>query len=194
MKIVIIDYGSGNIQSVKFAVERLGLGAKLSKEPSEILSADKIIFPGVGRADYAMKEIRKARLDKIIPALKQPVLGICLGMQLMCEYTEEGNTHGLGIFPLTVKRFDDTVKVTHVGWNTITGLKFGLFEGINDNTYMYFVHSYYVGSNKWMIAETSYGVTYSSAIKKDNFYGCQFHPEKSASDGNQILKNFLNVV
>lgn len=192
MKIVIIDYGAGNIQSVKFAVERLGCQAELSDNPLEILSADKIIFPGVGKADYAMEKIKNAGLDKIIPDLKQPVLGICLGMQLMCDYTEEGNVTGLGIFPLAVKRFDNSMKVPHIGWNTINEIKSELFNGIKNHEYMYFVHSYYIPVNSWTIAETSYGITYSSSLKKNNFYGCQFHPEKSADAGSKLLENFLN--
>jgi len=191
MKIVIIDYGAGNIQSIKFAIKRLGYEAVLSKDAKEISNADKVIFPGVGEAGSAMKMLRSTGLDKLIPTLKQPVLGICLGMQLMCKSSEEGNTQGLGIFDVKVVKFNDKLKVPQIGWNQIFNLESPLFEGINENEYVYLVHSYYVPDCEETIAKTEYGVEYTSAIKKDNYYGVQFHPEKSSDAGAKILENFL---
>jgi len=193
MKIVIIDYGAGNIQSIKFAIKRLGSEAVLSKDAGEISNADKVIFPGVGEAGSAMKMLRSTGLDKLIPTLKQPVLGICLGMQLMCKSSEEGNTEGLGIFDVKVVKFNDELKVPQIGWNQIFNLESQLFEGITENEYMYLVHSYYVPDCEETIAKTEYGVEYTSAIKKDNFYGVQFHPEKSSDAGAKILENFLKL-
>ena len=193
MKIVIINYGAGNIQSIKFAIKRLGYDAVLSSDVEEIQNADKVIFPGVGEASSAMKKLRDSGLDKIIPNLKQPVLGICLGMQLMCHSSEEGNTTGLGIFDVDVVKFDTTVKVPQIGWNQINRLKSGLFEGITENEYIYLVHSFYAPLCTETIAECFYGVDYSAALQKDNFYGTQFHPEKSSSVGEKILENFLNM-
>lgn len=190
-KIVIIDYGAGNIQSIKFAIKRLGFEAVLSDNAEEIIAADKVIFPGVGEAGSAMRMLKSTGLDKIIPQLTQPVLGICLGMQLMCNYSEEGNTQGLGIFDAEVKRFDNTVKVPQIGWNEITNLETALFQNVKDGEYVYLVHSYYVPECKDEIARTEYGVNYSCALHRDNFYGVQFHPEKSSKTGEQILKNFL---
>lgn len=192
MKIVIINYGTGNIQSIKFAFERLGHEAVLSNDVHEIQSADKVIFPGVGEASTAMNKLQAIGLNKIIPELKQPVLGICLGMQLMCNGSEEGNTKGLGIFDTDVVRFDGELKVPQMGWNQIANLKSGLFKGVKENDHVYMVHSYYVGVCDESISETEYGVRYSSAVEKDNFYGTQFHPEKSGSVGQRILMNFLN--
>lgn len=193
MKLVIIDYGAGNIKSIQFAFQRLGIEAKLSKDPIEILSADKVIFPGVGEASSAMNKLKESKLDVLIPTLKQPVLGICLGMQLMCNSTEEGNTKGLGIFDAEVKRFSNQVKVPHMGWNTVTNLKSDLFKGINNNAFMYLVHSYYAELCPQTIATTYYDIKYASAIENKNFYGVQFHPEKSAKAGEQLLKNFLKL-
>ncbi|MFD1096013.1 imidazole glycerol phosphate synthase subunit HisH [Salegentibacter chungangensis] len=193
MKIVIIDYGAGNIQSIKFAIKRLGYEAVLSSDPEEIRAADKVIFPGVGEASSAMKMLRATSLDRIIPELKQPVLGICLGMQLMCEHSEEGDTTGLGIFDARVVRFDNSVKVPQIGWNQIYDLESELFEGIREKEYIYLVHSYYVKECEETIASTEYGVEYTSAIKKNNFYGVQFHPEKSSDAGERILENFLKL-
>lgn len=194
MKIVIIDYGAGNIQSIKFAIKRLGFEAVLSHDVTEIQNADKVIFPGVGEASSAMDKLRASGLDKIIPQLKQPVLGICLGMQLMCRSSEEGNTKGLGIFDLDVVKFPKTVKVPQIGWNEITGLKTGLFQGIPDKSYIYLVHSFYAPLGKETIASSEYALPYSAALQKDNFYGVQFHPEKSSDVGSEILKNFLTVI
>jgi len=191
MNVVIIDYGAGNIKSLQFAFNRLGVEAKLTYNPNEIKTADKVIFPGVGQASNAMKMLEKSKLDLIIPTLKQPVLGICLGMQLLCNSTEEGNTKGLGIFNTDVKQFSTAVKVPQMGWNTITNLKSGLFKNIKENAFMYLVHSYYANSNSQTIATTVYDVEYASALQKDNFYGVQFHPEKSGEVGAQLLMNFL---
>lgn len=193
MKIAIINYGAGNIQSIQFAIERLGYTAVLTNNPDEIQQADKVIFPGVGEASYAMQKLKESGLDSLIPNLKQPVLGICLGMQLMCHHSEEGNTVGLGIFDANVIRFSNNVKVPQMGWNQIYNLKSPLFQGINENEYMYLVHSYYVPNCKEAIAITNYDLEYASALQKNNFYGTQFHPEKSGDVGEQILANFLKL-
>jgi len=193
MKLVIIDYGAGNIKSIQFAFNRLGYEAILSNNPDTISNADKVIFPGVGQASSAMSKLKETGLDKIIPNLKQPVLGICLGMQLLCKYSEEGDTDGLGVFDVKIKRFSTDVKVPQVGWNTISNLKSKLFKGINDNEYMYLVHSYYAEQCKEAIATTNYETTYASALHYKNFYGVQFHPEKSSIAGEQILKNFIEL-
>lgn len=193
MKIAIINYGAGNIQSILFAIERLGFTAVLTNNPDEIQQADKVIFPGVGEASYAMQKLKESGLDRLIPNLKQPVLGICLGMQLMCHHSEEGNTVGLGIFDANVIRFSNNVKVPQMGWNQIYNLKSDLFKGIKENEYMYLVHSYYVPNSKEAIATTNYDVEYASALQKNNFYGTQFHPEKSGDVGEQILANFLKL-
>lgn len=193
MKIVIINYGAGNIKSIQFAFNRLGYNAVLSNNPSEIINADKVIFPGVGEASSAMSKLRQSRLDTLIPTLKQPVLGICLGMQLMCNYTEEGDTNGLGIFNVNVKRFSNAVKVPQMGWNTIHNLKSDLFKDINDGDYMYLVHSYYAENCNHAIATTNYNLEYASALENDNFFGVQFHPEKSGVVGEQLLRNFLKL-
>ena len=191
--IVIINYGAGNIQSIMFAIERLGYKAVLSNNPDEIKAADKVIFPGVGEASYAMKMLQESGLDKLIPTLKQPVLGICLGMQLMCNYSEEGDTKGLGIFDVDVVKFSSKVKVPQMGWNNIYNLKSDLFKGISENEYMYLVHSFYAPICAETIATTNYELEYSSALENDNFYGTQFHPEKSGDVGEKILENFLKL-
>ncbi|CAM1343504.1 imidazole glycerol phosphate synthase subunit HisH [Tenacibaculum amylolyticum] len=193
MKLVIIDYGAGNIKSIQFAFKRLGVDAVLTNNVDEIKNADKVIFPGVGEASSAMRKLRESGLDSVIPTLKQPVLGICLGMQLMCNSSEEGNTKGLGIFDVAIKRFSNTVKVPQMGWNTITDLESDLFEGVKENEYMYLVHSYYAENCAEAIATTTYGISYATALQKDNFYGTQFHPEKSGVEGEKILKNFLEL-
>jgi imidazole glycerol-phosphate synthase subunit HisH len=193
MKIIIINYGAGNIQSIMFAIERLGFTAVLSNNPDEIKLADKVIFPGVGEASYAMRRLRESGLDTLIPTLKQPVLGICLGMQLMCNQSEEGNTQGLGIFDVDVVKFSPKVKVPQMGWNTIYNLKSELFAGIAENEYMYLVHSFYAPICTETIATTNYELEYASALQKNNFYGTQFHPEKSGDVGEKILKNFLTL-
>jgi len=191
MKIAIIDYGAGNVKSVQFALERLGYSGFLTSGSQEIQSADKVIFPGVGEAKTAMTALKKQGLDKIIPQLRQPVLGICLGMQLMCEKSEEGNTSCMGIFPLESKIFPKPLKIPHVGWNQIESLKTGLFKAIDEKAFTYFVHSYFVPTSEFTIATSNYGFEFSAALSKNNFYACQFHPEKSSSTGEQILKNFL---
>ena len=191
MKLAIIDYGAGNIQSLRFALDRLGVESVLSSNAGEIKKADKVIFPGVGEASSAMNKLRSTGLDQLIPQLNQPVLGICLGMQLMCSYTEEGNTTGLGIFECEVKRFQNSVKVPQMGWNTLSNTQGPLFKQIRANEYMYLVHSYYVPLMQETVAETSYGSPYSTALQKDNFFGVQFHPEKSSKAGSQLLSNFI---
>ena len=191
MKVVLVDYGAGNIKSLQFALERLGVEGILSSNPIDIQQANKVIFPGVGEASSAMTKLKASGLDRIITELKQPVLGICLGMQLMCNHTEEGDTQGLGIFDVAVKRFDDTLKVPQMGWNTIEQHTSPLFNGIEILPYMYSVHSYYAGLCDETIAQTTYGISYSCALQKDNFYGVQFHPEKSSKAGSQLLSNFL---
>ena len=193
MKVVIIDYGAGNIKSIQFAFKRLGVEAILSNDIECISKADRVIFPGVGEASSAMEMLNRSRLNLLIPKLKQPVLGICLGMQLMCKTSEEGLTNGMGIFDVKVKRFTNAVKVPQMGWNTVTNLKSNLFNGINENAFMYLVHSYYAELNDQCIATSMYELNYASALKKDNFYGVQFHPEKSSQAGEQLLKNFLEL-
>ena len=191
MKIVIINYGAGNIQSIMFAIERLGFKAVLSNDWKEIKAADKIIFPGVGEASSAMRMLVDSGLDVLIPTLKQPVLGICLGMQLMCNKSQEGNTIGLGIFNVDVVKFTPKVKVPQMGWNQIYNLKSPLFKGIAENEYMYLVHSFYAPLCPEAIATTNYELEYASALQENNFFGTQFHPEKSGDVGEQILGNFL---
>ncbi len=191
MRIAIINYGAGNIQSIKFAFQRLGYEAILTDDVEEIRNADRVIFPGVGEASSAMKMLRKSGLDTLIPELKQPVLGICLGMQLMCNSSEEGNTIGLGIFDVDVVKFSNQVKVPQIGWNWISHLKTNLFKGISEKEHIYLVHSFYAPLCKETIAESDYELSYSAALGKNNFYGVQFHPEKSSVVGENILKNFI---
>ena len=170
MKIVIIDYGAGNVRSVQFALERLGYEAICTNDVVKIRDADKVIFPGVGEASSAMKELQRFGLDELIPQLKQPVLGICLGMQLMCSHSAENDTKCMDIFPIDVLKFDDRLKVPQIGWNRITDLKTEVFDGLSEGEYVYYVHSYYVPDNPFSIASTDYGLVYSGAIQKDNFY------------------------
>lgn len=193
MKIVIINYGAGNIQSIKFAIKRLGYEAVLTDNVEEIKAADKVIFPGVGEASSAMAKLRDSGLDTLVPTLKQPVLGICLGMQLMCNTSEEGSTKGLGIFDVDVVKFNNEVKVPQIGWNEISDLKSPLFSNIKDNAHIYLVHSFYAPICDETIATSGYGINYSAALQKDNFYGTQFHPEKSSKVGEKILENFLSI-
>jgi glutamine amidotransferase len=194
MKIAIIDYGAGNVQSLKFALLRLGYAPELTADPDKIRKADKVIFPGVGEAASAMQKLKRTGLDRLIPELKQPVLGICLGMQLLCESSEEGNTEGLGVFPVKVVKFTDrNLKIPQIGWNRIFNLRSALFDSIPEMEFMYFVHSYYVPLNEWTLAQASYGLNYSAAMQKNNFFGCQFHPEKSSDPGAVILSNFLKI-
>jgi glutamine amidotransferase len=196
METVIIQYNAGNIQSVLYALERLGVSALVTDDSEKIKSASRVIFPGVGEASTAMQYLKERQLDQLIVSLKQPVLGICLGMQLMCAYSEENNTDCLGIFNEQVKQFKpDTisVKVPQMGWNTITHLQSSLFKGVEEDSYAYFVHGYYASIGTHTIAQTNYILNYSSALHKDNFYGVQFHPEKSAKVGEQIIQNFLSI-
>lgn len=192
-KIVIIDYDAGNIQSVKYAFERLGVTPIVSNDEEVIRSADKVIFPGVGEASWAMNSLKKNGLDELIPKLTQPVLGICLGMQLLCESSEEGNTKGLGIFPVKVKRFTNERKVPHMGWNQLENLSGDLFSGIAAKEYAYFVHSFYVPDASGTVASCDYILNFSASLQKDNFYACQFHPEKSGAVGVKVLENFINL-
>jgi len=196
MKTVIIKYNAGNIQSVLYALERIGVSALVTDALEEIQTADKVIFPGVGEASSAMQYLKERNLDTLIKNLKQPVLGICLGMQLMCTHSTENNTNCLGIFEEQVKHFetpDPTIKVPQIGWNTIRTLKTPLFKGIAENSFTYFVHGYYAAKGQHTIATTNYIQEYSSGLQKDNFYGVQFHPEKSAKAGEQIIQNFLSI-
>ena len=192
MKVVIIDYGAGNIQSIRFALERLGATALLSHDADEIRKASHVIFPGVGEASTAMKKLQDTGLDTVIPTLKQPVLGICLGMQLMCNTSEEGNTKGLEIFDTEVVRFNTILNVPHMGWNTVNGTG-KLFSNIPQNSHFYLVHSYYAKCCNDTNASCTYDLPFSAALARDNFYGTQFHPEKSGEVGAQLLQNFLNL-
>lgn len=200
MNLAIIKYNAGNVQSVLYALQRLGVNAIVTDKHEEIIAADKVIFPGVGNAYSAMQYLKGTGLDKLIVSLKQPVLGICLGLQLLCNFSEEGNTECLGIFDTEVKKFDTSsfqntnlvpVKIPHMGWNNIYQLSSPLLGGVNENSYMYFVHSYYAELSAQTIATTDYIIPYSAALRKNNFYGVQFHTEKSAAVGEQILSNFL---
>ena len=193
MEIVIIKYNAGNIQSVMFALERIGVEATVTDDVEAILSADKVIFPGVGEASTAMKYLKDRGLDKVIVGLKQPVLGICLGMQLMCSFSEENQTECMGIFDEKVKRFEqqEGFKVPQIGWNDIYDLKTGLFEGVKEHSFIYLVHSYYASIGEHTIATTNYIRPYSTALNKNNFFGVQFHPEKSAAAGEKVLENFI---
>ncbi|WP_439882847.1 imidazole glycerol phosphate synthase subunit HisH [Pontibacter sp. MBLB2868] len=191
MNLVIVDYKAGNVQSVLFALERLGVQATLSADAETIKAADKVIFPGVGEASSAMAQLKARNLDKLLPTLEQPFFGVCLGMQLLCKHSEEGNTDLLGIIPLEVKRFETELKVPHMGWNQLEKLNSPLFEGIQEQEFVYYVHSFYVPLSQYTIAETSYPEPFSAALQYKNFYAAQFHPEKSGPAGAQILKNFL---
>jgi len=197
MKIAIIKYNAGNIMSVDYALQRLGIEAEVTNDKEKILTADKVIFPGVGEASTTMAYLRERGLDKLIRSLKQPVLGICLGMQLMCKHSTEGNADCIGIFDEEVVLFqpslgqENITKVPHMGWNDITNVKSNLFDNSLENQYVYFVHSYYVTLGNDTIATTDYILPFSAAIHKDNFYATQFHPEKSGPVGAQILKNFI---
>lgn len=193
MKVSIVKYNAGNVQSVLFALERIGINASVTDNIDELNASDKIIFPGVGEASSAMNYLKERKLDTVIVNLKQPVLGICLGMQLMCDYSEEGNTNCLGIFDNQIKLFKGEVKVPQIGWNTIYDLKTNLYQGIKENEYMYFVHSYYAEISEHTIAKTNYGLEYSSSLQKNNFYAAQFHPEKSSDAGQQLLENFIKL-
>jgi imidazole glycerol-phosphate synthase subunit HisH len=195
MNIVLIKYSAGNIQSVLNALERLGAKAEVTADVEKIRSADKVIFPGVGEASSAMRSLQEKRLDAVIKELKQPVLGICVGMQLLCQHSEENDTICLGIVPIKIKKFEvqHQLKVPQVGWNTIFQLQAPLFKDVKEDSYIYNVHSYYAENSNYTIAKCNYGLTYAAAIKKDNFYGVQFHTEKSAEVGDRIIENFLAI-
>jgi imidazole glycerol-phosphate synthase subunit HisH len=194
MNVVLIKYNAGNIQSVLFALERIGVQATVTDNHEQIRAADKVLFPGVGEALSAMLSLKGKGLDKVIKELKQPVLGICVGMQLLCDHSQERDTPGLGIFGVKVKRFPAAgIKVPQIGWNNIYNLSSRLFTGLKENSYIYNVHSYYAELSKWTIATADYGIEYSAALHKDNFYGVQFHTEKSADVGERVLRNFINL-
>ena len=196
MKLAIIKYNAGNIRSVLYALERIGATAIVTDDGDAIRSADKVIFPGVGEAGSAMNYLKARKMDLLLKELTQPVLGICLGMQLMCTHSEESDTPCLGMFDTGVKKFMPgglSLKVPHMGWNEVSETSGDLFEGLQNNSYCYFVHSYYADLCASTAATTTYGIPFSSVLAKNNFYGVQFHPEKSASTGETILKNFLNL-
>jgi glutamine amidotransferase len=204
MSIAIIKYNAGNIRSVLFALERIGVEGNVTDDEEQIRKSDKVIFPGVGEAASAMAYLKERNLDKIIKDLKQPVLGICLGMQLMCTHTEENDTDCLGIVPIAVKKFEtrgsskfsngrQSLKVPQIGWNNLYDLKSPLFNEVAEDSYVYNVHSFYAADSQYTIAKCTYGVEYAAAVSRDNFYGVQFHTEKSALVGEQILKNFLSL-
>lgn len=207
MKVAIVKYNAGNVRSVIFALDRIGIEPILTDDPRVLTTADKVIFPGVGEASSTMKYLRDKNLDKIITGLKQPVLGICLGMQLMCKHSEEGDADCMGIFDVPVRKFqtptkerlsridsrDNSQKIPQTGWNNIVNLKGKLFERIPENSFMYFVHSYYVELSVHTTATTNYITEYSSALHKNNFYAVQFHPEKSSEAGQKLLENFIKI-
>jgi glutamine amidotransferase len=193
MKIAIIKYNAGNIRSVDFAIRRLGFSPVITGDHEVIKHADKVIFPGVGEAGSTMKYLRENGLDVLIKDLQQPVFGICLGLQLLCTFSEEGNTECIGIFNETVKRFDAVDKIPHMGWNTIRKVQGRILSGDLNDQYVYFVHGYYVPVCKFTVAVTDYILPFSSALEKDNFFATQFHPEKSGSIGEKILKSFLEL-
>jgi imidazole glycerol-phosphate synthase subunit HisH len=199
-EVAIVKYNAGNIQSVLFALERLGVTAKVTDDADELSSADKVIFPGVGAARSAMDSLKEKGLDKVIQQLQQPVLGICVGMQLLFEHSEESDTECLGIIPAKVKLFqseiispDIPIKVPQIGWNNLYNLNTNLFKDVSEQSYVYYVHSYFAEMNPYCIGTSNYGIEYCGAVQKDNFYGVQFHTEKSALVGEKILKNFLEL-
>lgn len=195
MKLAIVKYNAGNIQSVLFALERIGVEGQVTDDPDLLRSADKVIFPGVGEARSAMQYLRGRGLDQVIRELKQPVLGICLGMQLLCRHSEENDTDCLGLIPVSVRKFPALpgLKIPQIGWNDIYELESALFAGIPDHSYVYHVHGYYAEDSPYTIARCNYGLAYAAAIRRDNFFGLQFHTEKSAAIGEQILSNFLRL-
>ena len=194
MSIAIVKYNAGNVESVKNALVRLGVEPIISDDAETLKSADKIIFPGVGEASSAMRFLRERKLDEAIKSLRQPVLGICLGMQLLCEFSKENETECLGIIPAKVKRFDSgELKIPQIGWNNIANLQSKLFDNTEENSYVYFVHSFYVPTGAWTTATANYGTNFSAALQFENFYAVQFHTEKSGAVGERILANFLRL-
>lgn len=193
MSVVIVNYNAGNVQSVTYALQRLGADPVLSDSPEIIRSADKVIFPGVGEASTAMNFLRQKGLDNVIKDLKQPVFGVCLGLQLMCKHSEENDTECLGIFDVQVKKFEPKLKVPQMGWNNLEKMNSPLFDGLPPEPYVYYVHSYCAELSEWTVAETEYVNRFSAALRKDNFYALQAHPEKSGKVGEQILGNFLKL-
>lgn len=191
--IAIIKYNGGNVNSVQNALNRLNVDSVITDDPEQILKADKVIFPGVGEASSTMKLLKEKELDLLIPTLKQPVLGICLGMQLMCKGNEEGDTEGMGIFDINVRKFPSRDIVPHMGWNTVSGQTSPLFTGIEKSSDVYFVHSYYCELSDFTTSVCDYILPFSASLQKDNFYAVQFHPEKSGIVGSQIVKNFINL-
>lgn len=197
MKVAVVKYNAGNIQSVMNALRRVGVDPVLTDNPVELRKADRVIFPGQGEASHAMEYLQTHGLDQVIKSLTQPVLGICIGQQLMCEHSEEGNVDCLGIFPARVLRFHPQKheqKVPHMGWNQLENVQDPLLEGINEGAFVYFVHSFYVPTTDYTIATTNHILSFSSAMRKDNFMATQFHPEKSGSVGERILTNFLGEI
>lgn len=191
--IAVVEYGSGNIKSVLNALKKLGIEAVLTDNPGQLRTAEKVIFPGVGEASTAMKYLREKELDKVIKDLKQPFFGICLGLQLMCSYSDEGDVECLGIFKERVVKFPPKDKVPHMGWNSLSNMKGPLFNGLKDKVDMYFVHSYHAAIGEDTVATCNYIEPFSAALHKDNFYGVQFHPEKSADEGLKVIENFLKL-
>ncbi len=195
MTVTIIKYNAGNVQSVMYALERIGVNYILTDQPEEIIAAERIIFPGVGEASTAMNSLRANGLDKLIPSLKQPFLGTCVGMQLLCKYSEENNTDCLRVFDIPVLRFPKTegYKIPQTGWNDIYDFDNPLLKGIKTNAYVYYNHGYYAPISSYTVAKTNYMLEYSAVLQKDNFYACQFHSEISGSVGQQIFENFLQL-
>ena len=193
MSVVIVNYNAGNVQSVTYALQRLGVEPILSADPDIIRSADKVIFPGVGEASTAMNFLRKQGLDQVIKSLKQPVFGVCLGLQLMCKHSEENDADCLGIFDVQVRKFEPKLKVPQMGWNNLENMNSSLFADLPEEPYVYYVHSYYAELSEYTVAETEYVNRFSAALQKDNFYALQAHPEKSGKAGEQILHNFLKL-
>ena len=195
-EIAIIKYNAGNVQSVLHALERLGKTAIWTDDPEKIRQAERVIFPGVGEASTAMRHLQERGLDQVIRALQQPVLGICLGLQLFCRHSEENDTACLGIFDVDVRKFNagaERLKVPHIGWNTLQDFRGPLFEGVPESSFVYFVHSYFAEKTMDTVATTEYGKPFAAALQRDNFYAVQFHPEKSGETGDRILDNFLKI-
>ena len=192
--IAIIKYNAGNVQSVQYALQRIGVSSIVTDDEAVIRNASKVIFPGVGHANAAMEYLRARELDKVITSLQQPVLGICLGLQLLCNHSQEGDTKCMGIFDTEVKLFESKeLKIPQIGWNNIFDYQSVLFNGLKEEAFVYTVHSYYAAVSKETVAKTDYVLPYSAALQKDNFYAVQFHPEKSGKTGEAILKNFIQL-